>query len=164
MKLCTPLLAITLLALAVAPCAHAQTSPAAASEKSADASATKTKLKQMEDVWAKALMDKDQTAVGNMVAEDYAGFSSKGKHQNKSQLLEDIKNETATLSSSVNDNMDVHIYAPNLATVCGTSTEKGKDKEGKEFSRSFAWVDTWMERNGKWECIGEAAMLLPEKK
>jgi hypothetical protein len=79
-------------------------------------------------------------------------------------MLDRMKNETETPSSSVNDNMDVHIYAPNLATVCGTSTEKGKDKNGKEFIRRFAWVDTWMERNGKWECIAEAETKLPDKR
>ena len=155
MKLFTPLL--VLLAVAAAPCAHAQ-------EKAADLSAITTKLKQMEDAWEKALLNKDHAAVGNMVAEDYAGFSSKGKHQTKSQLVDEIKNETDTVSSAVNDKMDVHVYAPNLATVVGTSTEKGKEKDGKEFTRSFAWVDTWMERNGKWECIAEAVMQFPEKK
>ena len=99
-----------------------------------------------------------------MVADDFSGFNSKGKHRTKSQLVDEIKNETNTLSSSVNDKMDVHVYAPNLATVCGTSTEKGKDKDGKEFTHSYAWVDTWMERNGKWECIAEAVMQFPEKK
>jgi ketosteroid isomerase-like protein len=157
MKLFTPLLVITLLGFAVAPCAQAQ-------EKSADSSAIKTKLKEMEDAWAKALEKKDHAAVGNMVADDFAGFSSKGEHRTKSSLVAEIKNETDTLSSSVNDKMDIHVYAPNLATVCGTSTEKGKDKDGKEFTHRYAWVDTWMERNGKWECIAEAVMQFPEKK
>jgi ketosteroid isomerase-like protein len=157
MKLYMPVLVITLLAFAVAPCAQAQ-------EKSADSSAIKTKLKEMEDAWAKALQNKDHAAVGKMVADDFAGFSSKGKHRTKSSLVDEIKNETDTLSSSVNDKMDIHVYAPNLATVCGTSTEKGKDKDGKEFTHRYAWVDTWMERNGKWECIAEAVMQFPEKK
>ncbi len=157
MKLFTPLLAVTLLAFAVAPSAHAQ-------EKSADSSAIKGKLKQMEDAWEKALLTKDYAAIGNMVADDFAGYSSEGKYLNKSKLLDEIKNETNTLSSAVNDNADVHVYAPNLATVCGTSTEKGKDKDGKEFTRRYAWVDTWMELNGKWECIAEAVVEFPEKK
>jgi len=157
MKLFTPLLVITLLAVAAAPCAHAQ-------EKSADSSAITAKLKQMEDAWYKALLNKDHAAVGNMVADDFAGFNSKGKHRTKSQLVDEIKSETDTLTSSENDKMDIHVYAPNLVTVCGTSTEKGKDKDGKEFSHSYAWVDTWMERNGKWECIAEAVMQFPEKK
>jgi len=157
MKSFTPLLVITLLGLAAAPCAHAQ-------ENSADSSAVQAKLKGMEDAWAKALVNKDQAAVGNMIADDFAGFNPDGKHVRKSQLLDGVKNEPNTLSSSANENMDVHVYGPNLATVCGTTTEKGKDKDGKQFSRSYAWVDTWMERNGKWECIAEGVMQLPKKK
>ena len=157
MKLFTPLLVTTFLAFAVAPCAHAQ-------EKSADSSVIKTKLKQMEDVWAKALLNKDPAAVRDMVADDFAGFNPKGKQLGKSQLIDEIKNDAETLSSSVNDNMDVQIYAPNLAAVRGTTIEKGKDKDGKEFTHSYVWVDTWMERNGKWECIAEGVMQLPEKK
>ena len=148
-----PFLVITSIAFALAPCGHAQ-----------DSSAVETKLKQMEDAWAKALLDKDQAAVGNMVADDYAGITSKGEHQNKSQLLDEIKTSTDALSASTNDSMDVHVYGPSLATVVGMSTEKGKDKDGKQFSRSFGWVDTWMERNGKWECIGEAVMPIKKKK
>jgi len=157
MKSFTPLLIITLLAFAITPCAHAQ-------EKSADSSATKAKLKEMEDAWEKALLNKDHAAVGNMVADDFAGFNPEGKHATKSQLLDEMKNEPNTLSSATNDNMDVHVYGPNLATVSGTTTEKGKDKNGKQFTRSYVWVDTWMERNGKWECIAEGVMQLRKKK
>jgi ketosteroid isomerase-like protein len=157
MKLFTPLLVITLLGLATVPRGHAQ-------ENAADSSAVQANLKQMEDAWVKALVTKDQAAVGNMIADDFAGFNPEGKHVTKSQLLDEAKNEPNTLSSATNDNMDVHVYGPNLATVCGTTTEKGKDKDGKEFTRSYVWVDTWMERNGKWECIAEGVMLVPKKK
>src|SRR5437773_11706960 len=137
MKLFSPLLISTLLALAAAPCAHAQ-------ENAADSSAVQANLKQMEDAWVKALVNKDQAAVGDMIADDFAGFNPEGKHVTKSQLLDEIKNEPNTLSSAANDNMDVHVYGPNLATVCGTTTEKGKDKAGKQVTRSDVWVDTWM--------------------
>jgi hypothetical protein len=60
--------------------------------------------------------------------------------------------------------MDVHVYGSNLATVCGTTTENGKGKDGKQFTRSYMWIDTWMERDGKWQCIGEGVMALPKKK
>lgn len=157
MKLFTPLLVITLLALAIAPCAHAQ-------ENAADSSAVQANLKQMEDAWVKALVSKDQTAVGNFIADDFAGFNPDGKHVTKSQMLDEMKNEPNTLSSATNENMDVHVYGPNLATVCGTTTEKGKDKHGKEFTRSYVWVDTWTQRNGKWECIAEGVMESSKKK
>ncbi len=159
MKSFSPLLALTVVALAVAPGARAQTG-------SADAEGVKTKLKQMEDSWGKAFTDKDHgaAAVEPMLAADFAGFNSKGQKRDKSQLLDEMKKETDVVTVSTNDSMDVHVYGPSLATVVGTSTEKGKDKDGKAFNRSFCWVDTWMERNGKWECIAEAVTLLREKK
>ena len=157
MKLFTPLLISTLLALAAAPCALAQ-------GNAADSSAVQANLKQMEDAWVKALVTKDHVAVGNMIADDFAGFNPEGKHVTKSQLLDEAKNEPNTLSSATNDNMDVHVYGPNLATISGTTTEKGKDKNGKQFTRTYVWVDTWMERNGKWECIAEGVMESRKKK
>jgi ketosteroid isomerase-like protein len=157
MKLFTPVLISTLLALAATPCAHAQ-------ENAADSSAVQANLKQMEDTWVKALVNKDQAAVGNMIADDFAGFNPDGKHLGKSQLLDEAKNEPNTLSSAVNENMDVHVYGPNLATVSGITTEKGTDKDGKQFTRSYVWVDTWMERNGKWQCIAEGVMESRKKK
>ncbi len=143
----TPLLLVTALALALAPSVRAQ-----------ENDAIKTKLKQIEDDWAKAAMDKDHGAavMGTTLADDYAGVSSKGKHQSKADYVDETKSTTDTISSAANSNMEVHVYAPNLATVCGTSTEKGKDKDGKEFSRSYAWVDTWMDRSGQWQCIASS--------
>jgi len=137
------------------PCAQAQ---------EIDSGAVKTNLKQMEDAWVKALQNKDHATVGNFIADDFSGFNPEGKHVTKSQMLDEMKNESNTLSSATNENMDVHVYGPNLATVSGTTTEKGKDKSGKEFTHSYVWVDTWMMRNGKWECIAEGVLQLPKKK
>ena len=153
MKIFASVLVITLLAFAIAPRVHAQ-----------ENSAVAAKLKEMEDAWVKALVSKDTAAIGNFIADDFAGFSPEGKHATKSKLLDEAKNDPATLSSSANENMDVHVYGPNLATVCGTTTEKGKDKNGKQFTRSYTWIDTWMERDGKWQCIAEGVMENPKRK
>jgi ketosteroid isomerase-like protein len=153
MKLFTHFLAITLIAFASSRGILAE-----------DNSAIEAKLKQMENAWDRAWETKDTASLRNMLADDYAGMNSKGERQNKSQLLNELKTMTDTVSSSVNDSLDVHVYSPNLAMVVGTSTEKGMDKDRKAFTRSFGWVDTWMQRDGKWECIGEAVVALPEKK
>lgn len=146
---------MTAVALAFTPSVRAQ-----------DNDAIKTKLKQIEDDWAKSAMDKDHGAafVDSTLADDYAGVSSKGKHQSKADYVDETKSITDTMSSGANSNMEVHAYAPNLATVTGDYTEKGKDKSGKSFSRTYIWVDTFMERNGKWECIAEGSTLSTAKK
>lgn len=151
----TPLLLITAVALVLTPSIRAQ-----------DNDAIKTKLKQIEDDWAKAAMDKDHgaAAMSGILADDYAGVSSKGKHQSKTDSVDATKSSTDTMSSGANSNMEVHVYAPNLATVTGDYTEKGKDKSGKSFSHTYIFVDTFMERNGKWECIAEGSTLSTAKK
>ncbi|MEO8045616.1 MAG: nuclear transport factor 2 family protein [Spartobacteria bacterium] len=152
MKLITPILALAALAaFAAAPPVRAQ-----------DNDAIKSKLKEMEDSWAKAQMNADHgaAAVSDMLAADYAGISSKGVMQDKEAMIKRIKGDTDTYTSSLNDEMEVNVFGPNLAIVRGKSTEAGKDKHGKAFKRTFVWTDTWMERDGKWLCIASAGAPL----
>ncbi|MEO5718669.1 MAG: nuclear transport factor 2 family protein [Chthoniobacterales bacterium] len=147
MKLVTAtLVALSGLSLCVAPLVSAQT---------ADNSAIETKLKGMEDAWAAAQLQPDHgaSAVEAMLATDYAGVGGKGVIRTKASQIEHMRADTDTYSSAKNNKMDVHVYGPNLAVVVGTSTEAGKDKDGKAFDRSYAWIDTWMERDGQWQCI-----------
>jgi hypothetical protein len=148
------ILALTVLSLCATPLVRAES-----------AGGVEAKLKAMEDSWSAAQLQKDHGAsvIDGFLATDYFGVNSKGKMQSKADVLEEIRGGTDTYTTSKNDSMEVHLYGAHVATVCGTSSETGKDKDGKEFSRSYAWADTWMERNGKWQCIGEAVTKLPAK-
>jgi len=140
------LVAFTGFGLCAAPLALAQT---------ADKAAIETKVKGLEDEWAKGdtAADHGASVQQGLLADDFAGVGSKGDMRTKAEYLAKTKSDTDTYTESKNDSMKVSVYGPSLATVCGTSTQKGKDKDGKEFTRSYGWVDTWMERNGKWQCI-----------
>ncbi len=128
-------------------------------------SGVETKIKSMEDAWAAAQLQKDHGAsvVEGFLASDYHGITSKGKLRNKKEQIEQIRKDTDTYTFSKNDSLKVHVYGADLATVCGTSTEKGKDKDGKEFSRSFAWLDSWMQRDGHWQCIASSGAPLKKE-
>ncbi len=155
MKLITvTLIAISGLSLGAAPFALAQAS-----------SDVETKIKAMEDSWAASQLQKDHGAsvVDGLIAADYAGVGSKGEIRDKAKQIEHIRSDTDTYTSSKNDSMVVHSYGADVATVCGTSTEAGKDKDGKDFTRSFSWVDTWMQRNGKWQCIASGGTPMTAK-
>src|SRR5450432_4393453 len=130
-----PFLAITLICLAAVPFGQAR---AASSEV-----ATATSLKRMEDSWSKAIMGKDSAAVSNLLADNYAGVNSEGKFQNKTQVVEEMKNSTSKVSAEYNKDMDVHMYAPTFATVRGLTIEKGTDKAGKAYNRTYAWILFW---------------------
>lgn len=118
-------------------------------------------LRDMENKWSAAIAKKDTSVMQAFLAEDYVGVSSKGKIVNKRGLLADIKKDKDTYTSAKNGRMDVRVFG-NSAVVVGTSNEKGKDKDGKAFDRTYRWTDTWVARNGRWQCVASQALLMPK--
>ena len=138
------LLSITMLAIAFS--ANAQL----------DKDSIATKLKAMEVAWNNSALEKDHgvKTKSDILADDYYQIDSKtGKMQNKTEsLLHDTNSKDVTISV-VNGAMTVHFYGTNVATVIGSHSTKEKDSKGKISSKTHRWVDTYMERNGKWQCI-----------
>lgn len=119
-------------------------------------------LREMENRWTAAIPNRDTTVAQELLAKDYVGVTSKGKTVNKRGLLAEIKKDKDTYTSAKNGKMDVRVFG-NTAVVMGSTREKGKDKDGKEFDRTFRWTDTWVERNGRWECVASQALLMAGK-
>ena len=110
-------------------------------------------LKEMENKWQASIPTHDATVLHSLLATDFVGVSSKGKFTNKAALLADLKSDTDIYKSAKNERLNVRIYGPNVAVVTGTAREKGTDKEGKPFDRTYRFTDTWVERNGQWQCV-----------
>jgi len=121
------------------------------------------KLKELESNWEGSLLKHDTSAIERMVAEDFVGTSSSGKVGTKATLLAEAKRDNNTYTSAVSNDMTVRIYAPNVAVVTGIAKESGKTKGGKTFSNSYRFTDTWVERNGEWQCVAAHAMSLKKK-
>jgi ketosteroid isomerase-like protein len=128
-----------------------------------DKGSAESNVKRLEDEWEAAVIKHDVTFVQTRIAEDYTGTSSKGKRLSKAGLLKEVKGDTDTYTSAKNGGVTVRSFGPNVAIATGTAKEVGKGKDGKAFSRTYAWTDTWMLRNGKWECIGSQSMLVSGK-
>lgn len=168
MKLIIPILILIFIAFTTSPSraqepAATAAAAAAVPAMSTDKSAIETALKDNENKWEAAVAKHDASVIESLVAEDYVGFSSKGKPQTRSTMMEEMKKDADTYTSTANESLDVHVFGPDVAVVSGTSKEKGKGKDGKAFNRSFRWIDTWMLRNGKWQCVASGNMLVPAK-
>ncbi|MEY2561255.1 MAG: hypothetical protein QOG51_1670 [Verrucomicrobiota bacterium] len=122
-----------------------------------------SKLKELESRWEGSLLNHDTSAIEKMVAEDFIGTSSSGKQGDKATLLAEAKRDTNVYSSAVSSEMTVRTFAPNVAVVTGIAKETGKTKVGKAFSHTYRFTDTWIERNGQWQCVAAQAMALPKK-
>lgn len=101
--------------------------------------------------------------IEKIVADDFIGTSSSGKTGDKATLLAEAKRDTNTYISAVSSDMNVRMFGPGVAVVTGIAKETGKTKAGKAFSHSYRFTDTWVERNGEWQCVAAHAMALPKK-
>jgi hypothetical protein len=144
--------------------------PAAAAKKSAPAEVSTSdkgspgsNVKRLEQEWEGAVMKHDVSFLETRVADDYIGCSGRGKKLSKGAMIKEFKADTDKYSSAKNTGVSVHAFGDNIAVATGTAKEIGKDKDGKAFNRTFAWTDTWMLRNGKWQCIGSQTMLVSAK-
>lgn len=131
--------------------------PGFAQEEKADVSSA---IRQAEERWEAAVMKRDSKTVGELLANDYAGVNEKGERQDKAALLSQMDKETDTLTSAKITDLKVHVYGPSVAVAIGDAAEKGSDKNGKAFDRVYRFTDTWMERDGKWQCIAEQGSLV----
>ncbi len=145
--------------------AAASPSPAAsaAAEKPAKKMSVEAALKDNENRWEAAVGKHDMATVEAMVADDFVGVSSKGKVSNRRALLSEMKKDKDTYTSAKTEKLDVHMYGADVAVVVGAAREKGTDKDGKAFDRTFRFTDTWLDRNGKWQCVASQAMLVSQK-
>ena len=108
-------------------------------------------------------MTHDVSIIEELVADDFVGTSSSGKVGTKSTMLAEARKDKNVYTSAVSSDMTVHIFGPGIAVVTGVARETGKTTAGKAFSQAYRFTDTWMERNGVWQCVAASAMALPKK-
>jgi ketosteroid isomerase-like protein len=128
-----------------------------------DPSDIAAKLKALESRWEASFMTHDITVIEQLVAEDFVGTSSSGKLGNKSSMIAEAMKDKNTYTSAVSSEMIVHSFGPSVAVVTGVARESGKNPKGKAFSHAYRFTDTWVERNGTWQCVAASAMALPKK-
>jgi ketosteroid isomerase-like protein len=115
-------------------------------------------LKDNENRWEASYAAHNISVPQSLVANDFVGVYWDGKVMGKSSLISEIKKDKDTYKSAKNEKLAVHAYGPNVAVVVGTAREKGTGKDGKSFDRTFRFTDTWMLRNGQWQCVASQLM------
>ena len=94
-----------------------------------------------------------------LVAADYMGVNSAGRVVNKAALIAEMKRDKNTYDAATNSGVTVRAHGTTAVAV-GTTKQTGKDASGKPFSYTYRWTDTWLERNGQWQCIASQSFLV----
>jgi ketosteroid isomerase-like protein len=108
-------------------------------------------LIQIEREWSEAVVKHDVAFFERLYADEYAYTDSFGRVLNRTQDIAEIKSGDVQFESVIPDEMTAHVYG-DAAVVTGRSTIKGQLK-GKDISGQIRWTDTFVWRNGRWQCV-----------
>jgi ketosteroid isomerase-like protein len=114
-----------------------------------------SKILAMENAWNIAQKDHDVRALDALVTDTFIYTDYDGSVQNKAQFLADSKDTSYKFDSVGNTNVSVFFYNGNTAVVAGTYHTTGSHK-GKPFDSHGRFTDTWVQVNGKWQCVASA--------
>jgi uncharacterized protein (TIGR02246 family) len=117
-------------------------------------------LKQMEQDWTTAEINKDMAAFDRILADDWVQIDSEGKTDTKKQWLEFVRSPDFKITTARIMEMRVRQFG-NVAVVTGvneeTSTIKGKDTSGR-----YAWTDAFVNRDGRWQAVASQVTPIPD--
>jgi ketosteroid isomerase-like protein len=136
------------------------TTAVAEEKKSAAKADPEASIRAMEERWEASIQKHDAKTIGDMIAPDFAGVGEGNKFMDKSSLLDRTKKDTDTYTSTSLKNTKVRLYGPNAGVAIGDAVESGTGKDGKAFHRTFRYTDTWVNRNGQWQCVAEQVTLI----
>ncbi|MDP9254898.1 MAG: nuclear transport factor 2 family protein [Verrucomicrobiota bacterium] len=138
-----------------------RTAAAETTGRAGSSSADATKLKAMEKEWEASF--NDPAVIEKSLADDFVGTSPDGKLVTKKSLLREAKKSKAAPPITSAYRLDVHFYGPDVAVVVGSAKETIKNKAGENVEYNYRFTDTWVERNGQWQCVASQAVLLPRR-
>ena len=121
-------------------------------------SADKSMILALEGAWNQAELHHDAAAVAAIMADSFISVDHHGKLLNKSQYLADLKDLSYKPEEISNSETTVYLYG-DTAIVSSAYRTKGTDS-GKPFVHRGRFTDTWIKRDGKWQCVADHETLI----
>lgn len=114
-------------------------------------------LKDMENNWAKATLSGNTDSLSSMLSDDFVNLDSDGSMRNKAETIDRTKKVKMQISQLSDMKVTQH---GDTAIVTGTWTGKGTNAEGKPIDAKERWTDTWVKKDGQWQCVASASAPL----
>jgi len=123
-------------------------------QEATDAS-VQTKIVALEKAWNQAYKFGDKRALDALLDNEITLVNDDGSVQTKSQFLADIKKSNSAEQQVSPESISVHVFG-NAATATGIFRVKGIEG-GKPYLHRDRFVDTWVNKDGKWVCVSASA-------
>jgi ketosteroid isomerase-like protein len=108
-------------------------------------------LTKLENDWMNFTLKRDVASLDRLLADDLTSITPEGKLNTKAQELADVKSGDYAPTAATNKDMKVRVFG-NTAIVTGVTAIKGKAK-GQDISGDYRFTDTWVLRDGRWQCV-----------
>jgi len=111
----------------------------------------------MEKAWNQAYKARDVVALDSILDDNIVLVNDDGSVQTKAEFLASVKasGPDSQEQQVAPESLSVRVVG-NVAVAHGTFRAKGTEN-GKPYTRRERFVDTWINRNGKWVCIATDA-------
>jgi ketosteroid isomerase-like protein len=122
-------------------------------------SGTKSKIIAMEGAWNQAYKSADAKALDALLDNAIVLVNDDGSMQTKAEFLASVKSarpQTASQEQQVApESISVQVFG-NTAIATGIFRAKGVEG-GKSYVRRERFIDTWVEKGGRWTCVASDA-------
>jgi ketosteroid isomerase-like protein len=144
-------LVVVLLTLLMLPAfAHAQKPPTDRDH------AIEDELRGLVKAWDEAYVKRDTATLDRLLANEFAFVGG----PNKAGYLASFKTGDFQVDSAVSTDIQVQVY-DDAAVLTGLDTITGKNK-GQTFVTKWLYLDVWVKRKGKWQCVKTYSMPAPK--
>jgi len=103
----------------------------------------------------------DAAALDQYEADDIVNTDPSGHANDKAQDKKDLSSGDVKFESLEIRDMKVRAFG-NAAVATGTNDVKVSVK-GQDLSGAYRFTDTWVKRNGKWQCVASQATKVQEQ-
>lgn len=104
----------------------------------------------LEQQWNDAIVRNDSAAAGTFMAAEWTEITSDGSVLTRAEDLDELVGGYHATSLRLSA-IAVHVYG-DAAVVSGISEEQSTYR-GKDTSGRFRWLDVWVRRAGRWQCV-----------
>ena len=105
-------------------------------------------------MWLQAYLDNDEDVVDRIVADDFLGLIDSVPYT-KEDILRDVATMGPELKSFFGSERIVTVHGA-TAVIRGVGNGVAIGEDGAESSWSWRYVDTYVWRDGRWQCVAIA--------
>jgi ketosteroid isomerase-like protein len=120
--------------------------------------ADQARILGLENAWARAVKQKDISALQMMLVPELVYVDYDGTLMNKAEYLSRVQSPNLRPQRIVNESVSVRIYGA-AAVASGVYRENG-EKDGKPYVLRERFTDTWVRRDESWMCVSSDSTLI----